>query len=147
MKRAWPRVSAGAGADNGRMPAAAPAALLLTLRIDNDAATINARTFAVERVFAHVLRRHEPETRARRITVATAIEDQADQAVADPERIEEVVDNLFANALRYTPAGGHIALRAEGEDGGEVIVLSVAFTPALPRRSEGPRLHSTSTNL
>ena len=49
--------------------------------------------------------------------------DEADQVVADPDRIEQVVENLFANALRYTPSGGRIELRADGE--GDAIVLSV----------------------
>jgi signal transduction histidine kinase len=31
---------------------------------------------------------------------------------ADPDRIEQVIENLFANALRYTPAEGSIELHA-----------------------------------
>ena len=43
--------------------------------------------------------------------------------MADPDRIEQVVENLFANALRHTPDGGTVELRADSE--GDAIVLTV----------------------
>ena len=70
--------------------------------------------------------RHEHETRQREIEVEVSVAEEADQIVADPERIEQMVENLFANALRYTPAGGHIELRANGD--GNAVVLSVVHS-------------------
>jgi signal transduction histidine kinase len=43
---------------------------------------------------------------------------------ADPDRLEQVVDNLVANALRHTPEGGAIELSAAVD--GDAVVLSVA---------------------
>jgi signal transduction histidine kinase len=97
--------------------------LLDLARLENGVGALNARMFAVERVFQHVMLRHEHETRTRAIEVDVSVESDADQVVADPDRIEQVVENLFANALQYTPPGGHIELRAEGD--GDAIVLSV----------------------
>jgi len=97
--------------------------LLDLARLESRAGALNARLFAVERVFQHVMLRHEHETRTREIEVDVSVTEDADQVVADPDRIEQVVENLFANALRYTPAGGHIELRANGD--GDAIVLSV----------------------
>ncbi len=39
--------------------------------------------------------------------------DNLPQIEADPQRMSQVFANLVANALRYTPAGGTIALRAD----------------------------------
>jgi signal transduction histidine kinase len=39
---------------------------------------------------------------------------------ADPVRIGEVLSNLVSNALRHTPAGGSVTVRAEAGDAGEV---------------------------
>ncbi|KQV35538.1 histidine kinase [Massilia sp. Root335] len=38
----------------------------------------------------------------------------------DPMRLAQVVSNLLTNAARYTPAGGHVVLRARGEDDARV---------------------------
>lgn len=35
------------------------------------------------------------------------------EAMADPDRLRQVFDNLFENSLRYTAAGGRVALSAE----------------------------------
>ena len=45
---------------------------------------------------------------------------------ADPSRIEQIITNLIGNALKYTPSGGRVAVRVNGEDG--VAVLTVADT-------------------
>jgi signal transduction histidine kinase len=54
--------------------------------------------------------------------VAVEVETAPDLPLAevDPARIREVVVNLIANALRYTPAGGRVRLLAQAEAGGPV---------------------------
>jgi len=97
--------------------------LLDLARLESGVGTLDTRLFAVERVFQHVMLRHERETRIRQIEVDVWVDAEADQVVADPDRIEQVVENLFANALIYTPFGGRVELRAECA--GDAIVLSV----------------------
>jgi signal transduction histidine kinase len=47
---------------------------------------------------------------------------------ADYDRLDQVLSNLMANALRYTPAKGHIKLRAETVSGQVRITLSDSGT-------------------
>src|SRR3954471_1867516 len=93
-------------------------------RLEHGFGILDVRVFALERLFAHVVERHEQDARARRITMRVRIAPEADQIVGDPDRLEQVVENLVANALRHTPAGGAIEMCGR-VDGGSV-VLTVA---------------------
>lgn len=61
--------------------------------------------------------------RERQITVLTAIPSDLPPVWADRRRVVQVLGNLTRNALRYTPEGGLIALRAEGQDGRVVVTV------------------------
>lgn len=52
------------------------------------------------------------------LRVAESQEISALSVVGDAGRLEQVLSNLVANALRHTPAGGEISLRAEATPGG-----------------------------
>jgi two-component system sensor histidine kinase BaeS len=75
-------------------------------------------------VFQQVVRRHEQEALARGVRLGIQVAAGADQVVADPDRLEQVVDNLVANALRHTPREGTITLSASATPA--AAVLSVA---------------------
>ena len=45
---------------------------------------------------------------------------------ADPVRLRQAVGNLLANAVRYTPAGGRVSLRASAD--GDAVLIEVADT-------------------
>jgi signal transduction histidine kinase len=97
--------------------------LLDLARLENGVGELDVRMFAIGRVFDHVAERHEPDATARRVRIRTHVADAADQIVADPDRIEQVIENLFANALRHTPDGGTVELTADVAD--DYVVMSV----------------------
>jgi signal transduction histidine kinase len=98
--------------------------LLDLARLENGVGDLDARTFAIGRVFEHVAQRHEQDATTRDVAIRSRVAEAADQIVADPDRIEQVVENLFANALRHTPDGGSIELAADASD--DAVVISVA---------------------
>ena len=61
-----------------------------------------------------------------------AAEDDLPLLEVDPIRIREVLSNLVANALRYSPAGGQVAIAISLEDGGRWLRVEV--------RDHGPGL-------
>jgi signal transduction histidine kinase len=81
-------------------------------RLENDSGTLEMRLFSVRRLFEHVAQRHEREAQVRGIGVTISVADDADQVLADPERLEQVIENLTANALRHTRAGGCVRMKA-----------------------------------
>ena len=52
----------------------------------------------------------------------------------DPVRMEQVLANLVSNALRYTPEGGHITLRAE-EHSNDVHLMVEDTGPGIPEEA------------
>jgi len=99
--------------------------LLDLARLENGIGPLDVRVFTIGRVFEHVMQRHEQESRSRNIAVRVAIDDEADQVTADPDRIEQAVENLFANALRHTSSGGQGFIELSARAEGESIVLAV----------------------
>ncbi len=61
--------------------------------------------------------------------VALRVEDDGDLRVrADPVRLGQMLRNVIANALAYTPSGGHVTLSAEPD--GDCVLLRIADTGA-----------------
>jgi len=97
-------------------------------RLENGVGTLDVRVFALERLFGHVVQRHDQEARARQVELRVSIAPDADQVLGDPHRLEQAVENLVANALRHTPPGGDIEMCGRAENG--AVVLTVADSGA-----------------
>jgi two-component system OmpR family sensor kinase len=82
-------------------------------------ARLNRRGFSVERVeldlgtvAAEAVRRYASDAAAVGVTLE-AVAPGAAPAAADPDRTLQIVSNLVENALRSTPPGGSVRVRAE----------------------------------
>jgi two-component system OmpR family sensor kinase len=102
--------------------------LLDLARYEHGSVVLHQRLFDVERLFEHVVGRHEREAQNNGVALHLHVDAHTDQVVADPDRIEQAIENLVGNALRHTPAGGSVTLRATQADG--VATLSVTDTGA-----------------
>jgi signal transduction histidine kinase len=80
----------------------------------------------------------EDRAAQRQVRFEARIDPGADQVLADPDAFRQVLSNLLDNALRYTPPGGRITLRARHEDGG--VRVSVRDTGAGITSEHLPRI-------
>ena len=69
---------------------------------------------------------HKAQTDAAGVALDVRVEGELPSIEVDPARTRQVVGNLLANALRYTPAGGEVTLSAASDD--ERVVVEVADT-------------------
>ena len=100
--------------------------LLELARLEGGGGSWREEDVSIEQLLERVRNRHEPRLRERSVTLHTAREDSADTIVGDPNRLEQALQNLVANAIRHTPSGGTVTVRAAAR--GDRLVLSVEDT-------------------
>jgi len=103
-----------------------------------DLSRSRAMSIALERevvpvadVVARCARIFAVQARERGVTLATEVAADDLPLAGDPTKITWALSNLVANALRYTPRGGTVTIRAAGDDG--TVRLAVEDTgPGIP---------------
>ncbi len=106
--------------------------LLDLARLEAGGTSLTLTTVPVADLFERVRNRHERELLAKQITLDERISAAARTVHADPDRLEQALQNLAANALRHTPPGGRVTLGADRLEDGRM-ALSVADTgPGVP---------------
>lgn len=68
-------------------------------------------------VIQQAVRTLEEQARLRELSLMAVIPENLPLAQADPDRLAQVMLNLISNALKYTPAGGRVVVRAAEEEG------------------------------
>jgi signal transduction histidine kinase len=81
-------------------------------RIDAGALTLELREAPLAPIVDECLRGLEAEAEARRVRLESRVAASLAARVA-PEKVERVLYNLLANALRHTPSDGSVAVLAE----------------------------------
>jgi signal transduction histidine kinase len=97
--------------------------LLEVAKLESGGISLRRDLVTVQTLFERVCARHEREASARRIAMSTEVGTGADAISGDPDRLEQALQNLVANALRHTPDEGSIHLSSARED--RQIVLTV----------------------
>jgi len=82
----------------------------------------------------------QPQADAAGIRLDERIPGDLARVQADPARIREVVMNLAANALRYTPQGGSVAFRLLADVVKKTVTVEVSDTGAGIGPSDLPRI-------
>ncbi|HUV10447.1 MAG TPA: ATP-binding protein [Acidimicrobiia bacterium] len=95
--------------------------LLDLSRLESGVVPLDRSEFRVEPLLTHAVREqqlHEPV-----VELAIDVEPTDLTADGDPERVHQVVANLLENAVRYSPAGGTVEVRARRSADGVVIEI------------------------
>jgi two-component system OmpR family sensor kinase len=105
--------------------------LLELARLEGGGGALRIAPVRVAELFGRVKARHERACARAGVTMQADIGPGAETISADRDRLEQAVQNLAANAIRYAPAGSTI--RLESHRDGDRVTLSVTDQgPGIP---------------
>ncbi len=87
----------------------------------------------------------QPQSEQSQLTLSGSIDDDLPMIVTDPGKCQQILYNLLANAIKFTPAGGEVTLRAttniHQRSGEEVHEIAVAVSDTGPGVMEADQEH------
>jgi two-component system OmpR family sensor kinase len=105
--------------------------LLDLARLEGGGDNFEPDAVLVDDLFRRVADRHRPAIIGRRVTLTTTAASGTPLIWGDADRLEQALQNVAANAIRHTPDGGTVTLRAE--PAGDRVRITVSDTgPGIP---------------
>jgi PAS domain S-box-containing protein len=90
--------------------------LLDMSRIMTGKVQLNVRAFSLQRVITAALEGIRPAAEAKGVHLETTLDADGDRIRGDPNRVQQIMWNLLTNAVKFTPAGGRVHVRARRVD-------------------------------
>ena len=113
--------------------------LLSLARIESGTAALEVRAVALDAVVGGCLDRHRPRADAKGQRLEACPPSGPSIAVSgDEEALDTILENLVDNALKYTPAGGRVAVRWSATEGQACVEVEDTGV-GIPERDQ-PRL-------
>ncbi|MGH7280879.1 MAG: ATP-binding protein, partial [Polyangiaceae bacterium] len=109
--------------------------VLMASRLEAGVFSVSLRAATVGEIVDPSLRAFTVTAARRSIDFLPALDSSA-QLRADPQKLRQAIDNLLANAFKFTPRGGKIRLRVE-IDGGKVRIEVEDSGPGIPQSERG----------
>lgn len=105
--------------------------LLDLARLEGGGDTFETDEVLVDDLLRRVADRHRPALIGRGVTLTTTAAEGTPLVWGDADRLEQALQNVAANAIRHTPDGGTVTLRAE--PAGDRVRITVTDTgPGIP---------------
>ena len=82
--------------------------------------------FDVIDVVKDVFRRNNIKVKEKEQVASFSVDDNISQLEADPQKLDEVLDNLYSNAIKFTPINGSVQIKVKEVD--DAIVFEISDT-------------------
>ncbi len=93
--------------------------LLILSRLESSALSLVSDTMDIKELINATVQGCVKDAKDRGVIIKAELPDVMPDVMGDRDRLEQVVVNLFDNAIKYSPAGGYVTITAENL-GGEV---------------------------
>jgi signal transduction histidine kinase len=113
--------------------------LLDVARIEAGALVVRATAQAPEQILSETKAFFLPQAEERNVALELDLEPGVPRVLADPDRVQQALANLVANALRFSPPGSTVTLGAHDAGAGEVALTVQDRGPGIPA-ADLPRL-------
>ena len=90
--------------------------LLDLSKLEQGVMQVNFETLHVAAIIEDIAKTFAPAARKKKIEVVVDVDEQLPSLKGDPLRIKQILSNLIENALKFTPEGGSVFLRAQSSD-------------------------------
>ncbi len=106
--------------------------LLDVAKIESTVGTLSLERSDLRGLVRSVARELAPLLGARQLRLDLALAAHPLRAKVDPMRFEQVLRNVLANAIKFSPAGGHIVISGNESDAGELHLAVSDQGPGIP---------------
>lgn len=98
--------------------------LLMMSRFERGLIELHREVVSLSELVKRVVEMHRPQAQEKSIALTVQVETTALYVHVDPDRIGQVLTNLIANAINYTPDGGsvHVTLQATSGNQADILV-------------------------
>ncbi len=93
------------------------------------AASLEVKPVVLDALVAEAAKGHELAAQSKGLRLV--IDSQSAMVEADPEKLRSIIDNLVSNAVKFTPPGGNITVKARAQ-AGEAVIEVLDSGPGLP---------------
>jgi PAS domain S-box-containing protein len=110
--------------------------LLDIAKLESGELKILLEPLSLQQMLEELVESFIPSANENGIYLRSEIPEELPEIVSDEEKLRRVLTNLLDNAVKFTPAGGQVSLRAALENGS--VVMTVADTgPGVPEEFRG----------
>ena len=95
-------------------------------RVEANAFSLDIRSTDISPLVGTIVKRLSPQATKKRITLRSDLPANLQHVLADEDRITQVLTNLVANALQYTPEDGSVTISAVQKE--DEVIVSVKDT-------------------
>jgi PAS domain S-box-containing protein len=98
--------------------------LLNFARVERGEVTFDVVPILVVGAAGEVIELIEPQAREKGLAVSVECPDASMIAMADPDKLRQILVNLLSNAIKFTPRGGEVRVSCDGDEYAVTIAVS-----------------------